>query len=102
MIQLNKVDEGFQESKSLRKDLRFKPSVMAAIERAASVVGMDSSSFITSVSYRAAQDIEKAQYRTVLSDAGFDAFAAAVDGSAQNNQALADLFAKRGALLSDG
>ncbi|MFK8034161.1 MAG: DUF1778 domain-containing protein [Hyphomicrobiales bacterium] len=89
------------EPKSQRKDLRFKPSVIDVIERASQAVGMDSSTFITSAAYRAAQEIEAAQHKTVIPADAFDAFAHAVDRPAKDNPALSALFEKRKALLED-
>lgn len=101
MIPASDPTSAFNEPKSQRKDLRFKPSVIDAIERASSAVGMDSSTFITSAAYRAAQEIEAAQHKTVVSPKAFDAFAAAVDHPAQANPALTALFEKRRELLGD-
>ena len=101
MIQVQDTTSALREPKSHRKDLRLKPSVLDAIERASLAVGMDASTFITSVAYRAAQDIEAAQRRSVLPTKAFDAFAEAIDQPAQPNPALADLFAKRRELIAD-
>ena len=92
---------GIHEPKSFRKDLRLKPSVMEVIEAAARSVGMDTSTFITSVAYREAQAIEAATYQTVLSDQAFDRFAAALDQPGAPNDALAQLFKRRSDLLRD-
>lgn len=101
MISVSDPTSALNEPKSQRKDLRLKPSVMDAIERASTAVGMDSSTFITSAAYRAAQEVEAAQHKTVVPSAAFDAFAAAVDQPAHANPALSALFEKRSALLSD-
>ncbi len=92
---------GIHEPKSFRKDLRFKPSVMEAIEAAARSIGMDTSTFITSVAYREAQAIESATHQSVLADHAFDRFAAAVDKPVVANDALAQLFKRRSELLRD-
>ena len=102
MIQVQDYTSAVREPKSHRKDLRLKPSVMEAIERASLAVGMDASTFITSVSYRAAQEIEMAQHKTILPLDAFDAFAEAVDRPGQPNSALAALFTKRDGIISDG
>jgi uncharacterized protein (DUF1778 family) len=101
MIQVQDTTSALREPKSHRKDLRLKPSVLDAIERASLAVGMDASTFITSVAYRAAQDIEAAQHRSVLPTKAFDAFADAIDHPAQPNAALTDLFANRRELIAD-
>lgn len=102
MIQVQDTTAAIREQKTHRKDLRLKPSVMAQIERAALNVGMDSSTFITSVSYRAAQEIDKAQHKTILSNDTFNAFAAAIDNEVEGSEALTSLFEKRKELLIDG
>lgn len=101
MIQFQDTTSTVREPKSHRKDLRLKPSVLDAIERASLAVGMDASTFITSVAYRAAQDIEAAQHKTVLPRGAFDAFAKAVDQPTRANASLSDLFAKRSELIAD-
>lgn len=90
------------EAKSLRKDLRLKPSVMAAIERAALAVGMDTSTFITSAAYRDALAVEAAQHRTVLPQEAFDAFAEVVNRPGERLDSLKDLMKARQSLQSDG
>lgn len=92
---------GIQEPKSFRKDLRLKPSVMETIEAAARAVGMDTSTFITSVAYREAQAIETAHHQSVLTDQAFDRFAEVIDKQGAGNDALAQLFARRSELLRD-
>ena len=83
------------EMKTYRKELKMKPSVAAAIKRAAASVGMDMSTFMASSAFQAAHDIERAQYQTLLPEAAFDAFAAAVDRPGRRNHALGQLFQKR-------
>ena len=101
MIQVQDTTSALREPKSHRKDLRLKPSVLDAIERASLAVGMDARTIITSVAYRAAQDIEAAQHRSVLPTKAFDAFADAIDQPAQPSAALTDLFTKRRELIAD-
>ncbi|MBT2132309.1 DUF1778 domain-containing protein [Planktotalea lamellibrachiae] len=101
MIQIADYTASLRESKSVRKDLRMKPSVVAAIERASTCVGMDTSTFIASAAYDAAQKVEKAQFRTSLSDEDFDTFASAVDRPGRRNEALGHLLKLRSELLTD-
>lgn len=83
------------ETKTYRKELKMKPTVAAAIKRAAASVGMDMSTFMASSAFQAAHEIERAQHQTLLPDAAFDAFAAAVDRPGRRNPALGRLFQKR-------
>ena len=101
MIPVADSTAGIHEPKSFRKDLRLKPSVMKAIEAAARSVGMDTSTFITSVAYREAQAIETAYHQSVLTDQAFDRFAKAVDKPGVANDALGQLFERRSELLRD-
>lgn len=96
------TNDAIPEAKSLRKDLRLKPSVMVAIERAALAVGMDTSTFITSAAYREALAVEAAQHRTVLPQEAFDAFAEAVNRPGERLDSLDSLLKARQSLQSDG
>ena len=87
------------EMKTYRKELKMKPTVAAAIKRAAASVGMDMSTFMASSAFQAAHEIERAQHQTLLPEAVFDAFAAAVDHPGRRNQALGRLFQKRAEMI---
>ena len=101
MSQIQDTTSALCEPKSHRKDLRLKPSVLDAIERASLAVGMDADTFITSAAYRAAQDVEAAQHKSVLPSEAFDAFADAIDQPTRPNAALSDLFSKRRELIAN-
>lgn len=87
------------EMKTYRKELKMKPTVAAAIKRAAASVGMDMSTFMASSAFQAAHEIERVQHQTLLPEATFDAFAAAVDRPARRNPALGQLFQKRAEMI---
>ena len=91
-----------RETKSARKELRMKPAVASKIKDVAAMVGMDESTFITSAAYQKAQEIEQAQFVTVLDAAQFEAFAAAVAGDGERNDALSDVIRHSHDLLVDG
>lgn len=93
---------GIDEVKSYRKELKMKPSVAAAIRRAAEAVGMDMSTFMASTAFRAATEIERARFQTHLPDEAFDTFATAVDRPGQANATLTGLFRLRAEHLRDG
>lgn len=101
MIHFQDYTSDIRESKSRRKELRFKPSIIDAIERASQAVGMDSGTFIMSAAYRAAQEVESAQHKTILPTHAFDAFAEAVNRPAKDNPALSALLDKSRALISE-
>ena len=88
-----------RETKVARKELKMKPSVAAAIQRAADATGVDASTFIVSNAYRAALEVERRESQTLLGESDYDAFAAAVDAPGAASPALAELFAHRRAVL---
>ncbi|MTH80326.1 DUF1778 domain-containing protein [Paracoccus aestuariivivens] len=101
MIQMHDCTAALFEKKTQRKEIRLKPTVEKTIQRVARLIGMDESTFIASAAYRAAQDIEASQFVTVLPQAQFDAFAAAVDVPAKENEALTKLLLKSQSVLVD-
>lgn len=56
--------------------------------------------FITSVAYRAARDIEAPQHKSVLPTKAFDAVADAIELLTQPSAALTDLLTKRHELIA--
>lgn len=102
MIQVQDFTAHVSERKTARKELKLKPTVDAQIKRAASMVGMDVSTFISSAAYKKAQDVEQSQFVTVLDEARFDAFAAAVDAKGKRNGALSEVLQKSREMLVDG
>lgn len=90
------------EKKSVRKEQRVKPSVSAAIARAAAAVGMDESVFIVSAAYEKAVAIEASQFSTTLNPEFFDAFAKAVNTPGKRVEGLAKAAADTQGILRDG
>lgn len=87
------------EMKTYRKELKMKPTVAATIRRAAASVGMDMSTFMASSAFQAAHEIERAQHQTLLPEAVFEAFAAAVDRPGRRTEALGRLFQLRAKMI---
>ena len=102
MIQLRECTAPQAEAKTARKELKLQPSVLSTIQAAASYVGMDSSTFITTAAYSRAKEIELAQFTASLPQNQFAAFAAAVDREGKANDVLAGSIAKSRALFVDG
>ena len=102
MIQAQDYTAHVSERKTARKELKLQPSVDAQIKRAASMVGMNPSTFIVSAAYEKAQIVEQSQHSTVLDQAHFDKFAAAVNVKGKRNEALAALMKKSREMLVDG
>lgn len=101
MIQFQDYAAPLVEVKSKRKEICLKPTVAATIKRAAGIVGMDESTFITSAAYKTARDVEASQFTTVLNENQFEAFAIAVDEPGKRNEALADIIANSRGLFGD-
>lgn len=101
MIHMQEYVAPHAEAKSARKELKFQPSVLEKIKRAARSVGMDPTTFITTAALERANEIELAQYTTALSHKQFEDFAAAVDQEGKQNDALASSIAKSRALFAD-
>ncbi|MFA8387622.1 MAG: DUF1778 domain-containing protein [Pelagibaca sp.] len=101
MVQMQEYIAPDGEAKSARKELKFQPSVLETIKRAARSVGMDPTAFITTAALERAKEIELAQYTTALPSEQFKAFAAAVDREGKQNDALASSIAKSRALFAD-
>lgn len=101
MIQIQEYIAPRAEAKTARKELKFQPSVLSVIQVAARCVGMDSSTFIATVAYNRAKEIELAQFTTTLSQDHFAAFTAAVDREGKANDVLAGSIAKSRTLFVD-
>ncbi len=78
MIVFQDTTSGIDEKKTIRKSQRLKPSVSAAISRAAESVGMEINTFIVSAAYEKALKIEVARAETQIDPAYFDRFAEAI------------------------
>ena len=82
------------EPKSARLDARTQPSVKDAISRAATLSGVEVSSFVVSAAYNAAQTTIKAHKMTVLeSEANRVAFFGALENPPKPNERLKQAFA---------
>lgn len=101
MHRFHDTTTGIPERKSTRKELCLKPSVAATIRKAARATGMDESTFIVSAAYLKAQDIEQAQFFTILDEAQFAAFAEAVDAPGRRIEKLAQLTEQARTLFAD-
>ena len=102
MLHYTDVTAGVAEKKTVRKEQRVKPSVSAAIARAASAVGMDESAFIVSAAYEKAVAIEASQFSTSLAPEYFDAFAKAVNAQGKRVEGLAKAKADTQGILQHG
>lgn len=90
------------EPKSARLEARTQPSVKDAINRAATLNGVDASSFIVSAAYAAAQSTIEAHKITVIeSEADRKAFFDALDNPPKPTKRLKEAFAHRKKLIAN-
>lgn len=90
------------EPKSARLEARTQPSVKDTINRAATLNGVDVSSFVVSAAYNAAQSTIEAHKVTVIeSEADRKAFFDALDNPPKPTKRLIDAFALRKKLIAN-
>ncbi len=90
------------EPKSARLEARTQPSVKDTINRAATLNGVDVSSFVVSAAYNAAQSTIKAHKVTVIESAvDRKAFFDALDSPPKPTRRLVDAFALRKKLVAN-
>ncbi|KZY04202.1 MULTISPECIES: DUF1778 domain-containing protein [Roseobacteraceae] len=90
------------EPKSARLEARTQPSVKDAISRAATLSGVEVSSFVVSAAYKAAQTTIEAHKLTVLeSEADRAAFFGALENPPKPNNRLKQAFALRETLIAN-
>lgn len=100
MLSFEDSTEAVNEPKSARLEARTQPSVKDTINRAATLNGVDVSSFVVSAAYNAAQSTIEAHKVTVLeSDADREAFFAALENPAKPTKRLRKAFAHRKELV---
>lgn len=90
------------EPRSARLEARTQPSVKDTITRAATLNGVDMSSFVVSAAYEAAQATISAHNVTMLeSEADKDAFFNALDNPPKPTKRLSAAFALREKLIAN-
>ncbi len=90
------------EPKSARLEARTQPSVKDTIHRAATLSGVDVSSFVVNAAYNAAQATIEAHKVTVIdSEADRKAFFDALDNPPKPTKRLAEAFALRKKLIAN-
>ncbi len=102
MLQNSDFTSSINERKSVRKELKQKPSVASAIKQAAAMVGMDESTFINSAAFQRAQEIMQSQFVTILDEQAFTQFANALEAPAKASPALSDAMKRSGELFKNG
>lgn len=102
MLVFEDATASVDEPKSARLEARTQPSVKDTINRAATLNGVDVSSFVVSAAYNAAQLTIEAHKVTVLeSEADREAFFAALDNPPKPTKRLREAFAQRKKLIAN-
>lgn len=102
MLAFQDTTEAVDEPKSARLETRTQPSVKADILLAATLNGVDASSFVVSAAYSAARSTIEAHKLTVIeSDADRAAFFDALENPRKPTKRLTDAFALREKLIAN-
>ena len=84
-----------KELKTARMEQRTKPHVKAPIQQAAALLGVDETTFVTSVALERARETIENHERTVLSTEARAVVLSALDNSAEPTDELRDVMALR-------
>ena len=90
------------EPRSARMEQRTKPHVKEEIRRAAALLGVDETTFVTSAAYERARSTIEDHESTVLTSEDRRVFLAALGAPAQPTEALREAVATHGRLIRDG
>ena len=100
MLAFEDATDSINEPKSARLDARTQPSVKKTINRAATLTGVDVSSFVVNAAYNAAQSTIEAHGVTVIeSEADREAFFNALDNPPKPTERLREAFTHRRKLI---
>ena len=102
MLNFHDCAAAIDEPKTARMEQRTKPHVKAQIQQAAALLGVDETTFITSVALERARITIADHERTVLSAEDRDVILAALDAPAEPTDALREAMALHGARVAHG
>lgn len=102
MLAFTDASANIDEPKTARMEQRTKPHVKAEIQRAAVLLGVDETTFVTSVAYERARATVMDYERTVLTPQDRDVFLAALDTPAEPTDALREASALHRRMVLDG
>ena len=88
MIDFNDAAAALDEPKSARMEQRTKPHVKAEIQKAAALMGIDETAFVTNAAYERALAAIRDHERSVLTADDRDAFLAAMDAPPAPSDAM--------------
>ena len=102
MLNFNDHAVAIDEPKTARMEQRTKPHVKAQIQRAAALLGIDETTFVTSVALERAQATIADHERTILSAADREVVLAALEKPAPPTDALRKVMAMHDARVAQG
>ena len=102
MLNFKDTAAAIDEPKTARMEQRTKPHVKAQIQQAAHLLGVDETTFVTSVALERAQATIADHERTVLSAADRDVVLAALETPAPPTDALREVMAMHDARVVQG
>ncbi len=102
MLAFTDLTVAIDEPKTARMEQRTKQHVKTDIQLAAALLGVDETTFVTSVAYERARETIRDHERTSLSPADRDLFLAALDAPPAPTAALRDAARRHAALVRNG
>lgn len=102
MLNFSDVAAVIDEPKTARMEQRTKPSIKAQIQRAASLLGVDETTFVTSAALERARATIAEQERTLLSAEACKMVLAALDNPPEPTEELREAMALHRAWMRDG
>ena len=102
MLNFDDHAAAINEPKTARMEQRTKPHVKAQIQRAAALLGIDETTFVTSVALERAQATIADHERTILSVADREVVLAALETPAPPTGALREVMAMHDARVAQG
>lgn len=100
MLNFNDITATIDEPRTARMEQRTKPSAKAQIQQAATLLGVDDTTFITSVALERARATITDHQRTVLSAEDCEAIFAALDSPPAPTDGLREIMALHSTQLS--
>ena len=102
MLAFEDISAALDEPKSARLEARTQPSIKDTINRAATLNGVDVSSFVVNAAYKAAQSTIEAHKVTMIeSEADKQAFFDALENPSEPTKRLVEAFALRNKLIAN-
>ena len=101
MLHFTDLTAAVDEPKTARMEQRTKPHVKAEIQKAAALMGIDETAFVTNAAYERARASIEAHERTVLTAEDRDVFLAALDSPATPSAAMREAFDLHGRTVVD-